>query len=388
VVLAETPFYAESGGQIGDTGIIQSEAGRFEVKDTQVAGDQFLHIGEMIEGGMGVGERVTTAIDAERRRLIRLNHSATHLMHAALREVLGSHVQQKGSLVAPERLRFDFSHPEPVSAAALRAVESIVNGQIQANSAVGVAEMAYDEAIEQGAMALFGEKYGNKVRVLSMGDGYSVELCGGTHVARTGDIGLFRIISETGIAAGVRRIEAVTGPTALSWTFNTEDALGAITGLVKGSRADVVEKVGALLDDNKRLGRELAEAQQKLAASQGTDLVKEAVDVAGVKVLAARVEGESKALMQTLDTLKSKLGSAAIVLGHVDGGRVSLIAGVSKDLTSRISAPDLVNAVGAQVGAKGGGRPDMARAGGGENPEALAAALASVPEWVRRHLDG
>jgi alanyl-tRNA synthetase len=300
--------------------------------------------------------------------------------------VLGTHVQQKGSLVAPDRLRFDFSHPEPVGADALRAVESIVNGQIQANSEVDVAQMSYEEAIEKGAMALFGEKYGSEVRVLSMGGSYSVELCGGTHVARTGDIGLFRIVSETGIAAGVRRIEAVTGPAALAWSLQAEDTLGTIAGLVRGSRADVAEKVGALVEENKRLGRELAQAQQKLASSQGSDLLDEAVDVAGIKVLAAQVEGDAKALMQTLDMLKSKLGSAAIVLGHVDGGKVSLIAGVSKDLTGRITAPDLINAVGPQVGAKGGGRPDMARAGGGSVPDALPAALASVPDWVRGHL--
>ncbi|TNF90794.1 MAG: alanine--tRNA ligase [Gammaproteobacteria bacterium] len=381
LVLAETPFYAESGGQIGDTGLIESDNGRFR-------GDQFLHIGEIVEGSLATGEAVRTIIDEERRRLIRLNHSATHLMHAALRQVLGAHVQQKGSLVASDRLRFDFSHPEPVSQEALRSVEAIVNEQIQANSPVDVAEMSYDAAIEKGAMALFGEKYGSEVRVLSMGNGYSVELCGGTHVDRTGDIGLFRITGETGIAAGVRRVEAVTGPGALAWTLEAEEALNRVANLVKGSRVDAADKVGTLLEENKRLGRELAQAQEKLAASQGSDLVDEAVDVDGIKVLAARVEGESKALMQTLDTLKSKLGSAAIVLGHVEGDKVSLIAGVSKDLSDRLKAPDLINAVGAQVGAKGGGRPDMARAGGGDKPDALAGALSSVPDWVREQLEG
>jgi alanyl-tRNA synthetase len=388
VVLDETPFYAESGGQMGDTGLIEGDGIAFKVTDTQIAGDQFLHIGELIEGELRAGDSVSAAIDEERRRLIKLNHSATHLMHAALRQMLGPHVQQKGSLVAPDRLRFDFSHPEPVSPAQLKAVEALVNEQIQANSEVDVAEMSYDAAIERGAMALFGEKYGSEVRVLSMGGDYSVELCGGTHVARTGDIGLFRITGETGIAAGVRRIEAVTGPGALAWTLDAEETLNRVAALVKGSRTDAAEKVGALLDENKRLSRELSQIQEKLAANQGSDLVDEAVEVAGVKVLAARVEGDSKALMQTLDTLKSKLGSAAIVLGHVGGGKVSLIAGVSKDLTERIKAPDLVNAVGAQVGAKGGGRPDMARAGGGDNPDALADALASVPEWLREQLGG
>ncbi len=388
VVLDRTPFYAESGGQVGDTGLIECDAGRFKVTDTQIAGDQFLHIGELLEGALTTGMTVRTAIDAERRRLIKLNHSATHLMHAALRRVLGSHVQQKGSLVAPDRLRFDFSHPAPVSMAELKAVEAMVNEQVQANSPVEVAEMSYDDAIEKGAMALFGEKYGNEVRVLSMGDDYSVELCGGTHVDRTGDIGLFRITGETGIAAGVRRIEAVTGPGALEWTLAADDALNRVVELVKASRTDAVEKVGALLDENKRLGRELARAQEKLAASQGSDLADQAVDVSGISVLAAQVEGDSKALMQTLDTLKSKLGSTAIVLGHVADGKVSLIAGVSKDLTDRLAAPDLIGVVGAQVGAKGGGRPDMARAGGGDKPDALADALAAVPGWVREHLNG
>ena len=388
LVLTKTPFYAESGGQIGDTGVIEGTAGKFRVSDTQIAGDQFLHIGELMEGTLTAGDAVRTSVDEERRRLIKLNHSATHLMHAALRQVLGAHVQQKGSLVAPDRLRFDFSHPEPVSTEALRNVEAIVNQQVQANTAVDVAEMSYDAAIEKGAMALFGEKYGSEVRVLTMGDGYSVELCGGTHVDRTGDIGLFRITGETGIAAGVRRIEAVTGPGALAWTLEADAALNRIADLVRGSRADAADKVGALLEENKRLGRELTQAQEKLAASQGSDLVEEAVEVAGIKVLAARVEGDSKALMQTLDTLKSKLGSAAIVLGHVDGDKVSLIAGVSKDLTDRLKAPDLINAVGAEVGAKGGGRPDMARAGGGDKPAALAGALDAVPDWVREQLGG
>lgn len=388
VVLDETPFYAESGGQIGDTGLIAHDGGSFRVTDTQVAGDQFLHIGELVDGTLSAGVEVRATIDEARRQLIKLNHSATHLMHAALRKVLGPHVEQKGSLVAPDRLRFDFSNPEPVSAVELRAVEAMVNEQIQANSAVEVAEMGYDAAIEKGAMALFGEKYGSEVRVLSMGGDYSVELCGGTHVARTGDIGLFRITGETGIAAGVRRVEAVTGPGALEWTLANEDALNHVASLVKGSRTDAADKVGALLDENKRLGRELAQAQEKLAASQGSDLADQAEEVAGVQVLAARVEGDSKGLMQTLDTLKSKLGTAAIVLGHVEGDKVSLIAGVSKDLTDRIKAPDLINAVGVQVGAKGGGRPDMARAGGGSKPEALTDALASVPDWLRDQLGG
>ena len=386
LVLTETPFYAESGGQIGDTGTIESDAGRFRVTDTQQAGDQFLHIGEMESGTLGTGGGVRAQVDHERRRCIRLNHSATHLLHAALREVLGGHVQQKGSLVAPDRLRFDFSHPAPMAPAELRQVEEIVNAQIQTNSEVGTAFMSYDEAIAHGAMALFGEKYGSKVRVLTMGDGYSVELCGGTHVDRTGDIGLFRIISESGIAAGVRRIEAVTGPAALAWTYAGEEALAEVAGLVKGARTDVPAKVAAIVEENRRLNRELAQAQEKLAASQGGDLLSRAVDVAGIKVLATTVDGDGRTLMQTLDMLKSRLGSAVIVLGHVEKGRVSLIAGVSKDLTDRIRAPDLIDRVGAEVGSKGGGRPDMARAGGGDKVDALPDALAAVPDWVRARI--
>ncbi|MGD8831340.1 MAG: alanine--tRNA ligase, partial [Pseudomonadales bacterium] len=384
VVLSSTPFYAESGGQVGDTGTIESDGGTFRVTDTQVAGDQYLHVGELVRGSLTAGEMVRAAIDDERRHRIKLNHSATHLLHAALRNTLGAHVQQKGSLVAPDRLRFDFSHPEPMTADELRSVEAIVNEQILANTPVAVEHKSYDDAIAGGAMALFGERYGSEVRVLTMGDGYSVELCGGTHVDRTGDIGLFRIVSETGIAAGIRRIEAVTGPGALAWTLAGEDMLARISGLVRGSRTDAADKVAAILEENRRLTRELEQIRQTLAASQGSDLAGDATEVDGVKVLATTVEGDSKALMQTLDTLRSKLGSAVIVLGHVEEGTVSLVAGVSKDLTDRIKAPEVINAVGTKVGARGGGRPDMARAGGGTDPGALPAALAAVPEWVRK----
>jgi alanyl-tRNA synthetase len=388
VVLDRTPFYGESGGQIGDTGTITKNGTAFEVTDTQVAGDQFLHVGALSSGTLYVGDRVTTAIDAERRRLIRLNHSATHLMHAALRGILGDHVQQKGSLVAPERLRFDFSHPKPMTVEELRAVERAVNEQIQANTEVDVRLMSYDEAIDHGAMALFGEKYGSEVRVLTMGGGYSIELCGGTHVARTGDIGLFHIVSETGIAAGVRRIEAITGPAALDYTEESDELIRHVADMVKGSRGDVAAKVAAMVNENRALARELTQARQKLAANQGSDLADQAVEVAGISVLAARIEGDGKALMQTLDTLRSRLGSAVIVLGHVDDSKVGLVAGVSRDLTDRVAAPELVNAVGSQVGAKGGGRPDMARAGGGNDPDALDGALASVTDWVRERLAG
>ncbi|MEQ8483429.1 MAG: alanine--tRNA ligase [Pseudomonadales bacterium] len=382
VVLDRTPFYAESGGQVGDRGLILGDGVRFRVEDTQVSGDQHLHVGVVDSGRVSAGIRVRAEVDAERRRRIMLNHSATHLMHAALRNVLGTHVQQKGSLVAPERLRFDFSHTQPMTPEQLAAVEDEVNRQIQANTAVGVEHLGYDEAMSRGAMALFGEKYGDEVRVLTMGDGFSVELCGGTHVSRTGDIGLFRILSETGVAAGVRRIEAVTGPGALAWVDSTARLVDDVAGLVRASRTDVRDKVAALVDENRRLARELERLQQKLASSQGADLAGRAVDVDGVKVLAATVDGDPKALMQTLDSLKSKLGSAVIVLGNVADGRVSLIAGVSNDLTDRVKAPDLIALVGPDVGAKGGGRPDMARAGGGDKPDALASALEKVPAWV------
>jgi alanyl-tRNA synthetase len=307
-------------------------------------------------------------------------------MHAALRKVLGGHVQQKGSLVAPDRLRFDFSHPEPLSAEQLMAVESAVNEQIQANTGVSIEHLGYDDAIARGAMALFGEKYGDEVRVLTMGDGYSVELCGGTHVSRTGDIGLFQILSETGVAAGVRRIEAVTGPGALARVEESEHILDDLAALVRGSRSDLRDKVSALVDENRRLGRELERLQQKLAASQGSDLASQAVEVDGVKVLAAKVEGDPKSLLQTLDSLKSKLGSTVVVLGNVSDGKVNLIAGVSKDLTDRVKAPELISLVGPRVGAKGGGRPDMARAGGGDKPDALDEALSGVQRWVAERL--
>ncbi|MAT85218.1 MAG: hypothetical protein CMD39_13115 [Gammaproteobacteria bacterium] len=382
VVLDRTPFYAESGGQIGDSGTIGADGVCFEVEDTQSSGDQHLHVGVVREGRLAPGDHVRAAVDAERRRRIMLNHSATHLMHAALRNVLGSHVQQKGSLVAPDRLRFDFSHPQPMTAEEIARVEAEVNEQIQANTPVGIEHLSYDDAMARGAMALFGEKYGDEVRVLSMGGDFSVELCGGTHVSRTGDIGVFRIVSEGGVAAGVRRIEAVTGPGALAWIDATDRIVETVGGMVRAGRSDVADKVAAVVEENRRLSKELERLKQKLATSQGTDLAGQAVDVEGIKVLAAPVEGDPKSLMQTLDMLKSKLGSAVIVLGNVSDGKVNLIAGVSKDLTDRVAAPDLISLVGPEVGAKGGGRPDMARAGGGDRPDALGPALAKVQSWV------
>ena len=382
VVLDRTPFYAESGGQIGDSGTIGADGVCFEVEDTQSSGDQHLHVGVVREGRLAPGDHVRAAVDAERRRRIMLNHSATHLMHAALRNVLGRHVQQKGSLVAPDRLRFDFSHPQPMTAEEIARVEAEVNEQIQANTPVGIEHLSYDDAMARGAMALFGEKYGDEVRVLSMGGDFSVELCGGTHVSRTGDIGVFRIVSEGGVAAGVRRIEAVTGPGALAWIDATDRIVETVGGMVRAGRSDVADKVAAVVEENRRLSKELERLKQKLATSQGTDLAGQAVDVEGIKVLAAPVEGDPKSLMQTLDMLKSKLGSAVIVLGNVSDGKVNLIAGVSKDLTDRVAAPDLISLVGPEVGAKGGGRPDMARAGGGDRPDALGPALAKVQSWV------
>ena len=386
VILDLTPFYGESGGQIGDTGTLHNDGVEFSVTDSQVSGDQILHIGNVTQGELCLGQALIADVDAERRRRIVLNHSATHLMHAALRGTLGAHVEQKGSLVAHDRLRFDFSHPEPMTAADLATVEAAVNQQIQLNTTVAVDSVPYDEAIALGAMALFGEKYASIVRVLTMGEGYSVELCGGTHVERTGAIGLFRIVAEAGIAAGIRRIEAVTGPGALAWIDETESLLKSVSGLVKGGRAEVPARVASLLEENRALTKELSQLQQKFAATQGSDLADQAIAIGKVKLLAVQVEGDAKSLMQTLDTLKSKLGTAVVVLGHVSEGKVSLIAGVSKDLIDRVQAPELIEAIGSQVGAKGGGRPDMARAGGGDQPENLPAALASVAAWLEARL--
>ncbi|MGA1677478.1 MAG: alanine--tRNA ligase [Pseudomonadales bacterium] len=386
LVLDRTPFYAESGGQVGDAGSIAAAGLTFEVEDTQTSGDQFLHIGRLVSGEVHPGAVVDCQVDSERRRRTRLNHSATHLMHAALRRVLGEHVQQKGSLVSADRLRFDFSHPEPLKAAEIEQIEALVNAEIQNNSAVDTALLGYQEAVARGAMALFGEKYGDQVRVLTMGDGFSVELCGGTHASRTGDIGVFRVVSEAGVAAGVRRIEALTGPGALAWIREAEALLDQIASSVRGSRGDLSEKVGNLLEENRRLARELDALKQKLAAAAGADLSASAVDVAGVKVLAARIEGGADDLLQTLDALKAELASAVIVLGAVEDGRVNLIAGVTRDLVDRIKAPELIKALAPSVGAKGGGRPDMARAGGGDRPDALPAALDSVTGWVASRL--
>ena len=388
VILNRTPFYAESGGQVGDTGMLLGKLGKFQVTDTQKQGhDVFGHLGTVAEGVIKQGETVQAQVDTAKRQAIRYNHSATHLMHAALRQVLGEHVQQKGSLVQADRLRFDFSHYEPIKPEQLKQIEDVVNEHIRLNHPVETKLMAQDEAIKSGAMALFGEKYGDVVRVLRMGE-FSTELCGGTHVSRTGDIGLFKITQETGTAAGVRRIEAVTGQGALRYIEQEERQLNEIAQLTKGKRDEVGERVKQLIDRNRQLEKELEQLKGKLASSAGSDLVSQAQDINGIKVLAAKLEGaDVKTLRDTLDQLKNKLGNAAVVLAAVQDGKVSLVAGVTKDQTKLIKAGEMVNAVALQVGGKGGGRPDMAQAGG-TNPAALDAALASVPDWVRNQLGG
>jgi len=386
VILNQTPFYAESGGQVGDTGYLTCDSGKFAVQDTQKQGnDVFGHLGSVEDGKIEVGDQLTAHIDSGRRQAIKYNHSATHLMHSALRQVLGEHVKQKGSLVDAERLRFDFSHFEPVSAEQIKQIEDLVNTQIRANNEVETRLMSQDDAIKSGAMALFGEKYGDTVRVLRMGD-FSVELCGGTHVDRTGDIGVFKIISETGTAAGVRRIEAVTAKAAMAYLDHQEQLLEQIADLVKGNREDAIDKVKQLVERSKVLEKELQQLKGKLASSAGSDLASQAQEIKGIKVLAAKLEGaDIPTLRTTLDQLKNKLGAAAVVLASVNNDKVSLVAGVTKDETRLIKAGDLVNVVAQQVGGKGGGRPDMAQAGG-TNPAALDGALASVPDWVKAQL--
>ena len=383
LVLDQSPFYAESGGQVGDNGILKSSTSQFSVVDTQKQGATvFGHYGEVLEGKIKVGDKLEARVNENNRIAIMYNHSATHLLHAALRQILGEHVTQKGSQVQAERLRFDFSHFEPVSSVQIKEIEHLVNQQIRCNHIVETKVMSPEEAKNSGAMALFGEKYGDKVRVLSMGQ-FSVELCGGTHVNHTGDIGLFKITSETGVAAGVRRIEAVTGEYAISWVDNAEQQLYDVADLLKGQRDDVSQRVRQLLDKTRSLEKELEQLKGKLASNQGSDLASLAVDIDGIKVLAASLEGaDVKTLRDTLDQLKNKLGTSAVVLAAVNGDKVSLVAGVSKDATSRIKAGDLVNSVASQIGGKGGGRPDMAQAGG-DQPENLPAALKAVPGWVK-----
>ncbi len=384
VVLEVTPFYGESGGQVGDSGLLVAGATRFEVSDTRREGGGVnLHIGTLVSGTLSLGDRLEASVDETRRRNIACHHTATHLLHAALRQVLGEHVAQKGSLVEPQRLRFDFSHFEPLEVQQLAEIERVVNAAIRANLPVETRIMSLQEARAAGAMALFGEKYGSRVRVLSIGD-FSTELCGGTHVERSGDLGLFRIVAESGIAAGVRRIEALAGEPAEQWCNTGERRLQEICVLLKADRDNVTERLSQQLERGRALEKEIEQLRQKLASSQGSDLAAQAQEVNGIKVLAARLEGaDSKTLRNTMDQLKSRLGSAAIVLASSDGERVSLVAGVTGDLTDRIKAGELVNSVARQVGGRGGGRPDMAQAGG-NRPEALQAALDGVPDWIRQ----
>jgi alanyl-tRNA synthetase len=385
VVLDHTPFYAESGGQVGDTGELRNARSRMLVEDTmKVQASVFGHTGRIVEGEIEVGDMFVARVDAERRARTVRNHSVTHLMHKALREVLGGHVQQKGSLVNAERTRFDFAHNAPMSAAQILKVEALVNAEILVNAQTQARVLPIEEAQKSGAMMLFGEKYGDEVRVLDIGS--SRELCGGTHVQRTGDIGLFKIVAESGVAAGIRRVEAVTGDHALAYLQSLENTVNGIAATLKAAPAEVPGRIGAVLEQVRTLEKELAALKGKLASSQGDDLLAQAVDVKGLRVLAAVLDGaDAKALRETMDQLKNKLKSAAIVLAAIDGGKVQLAAGVTADRVGQIRAGELVNFVAQQVGGKGGGKPDLAMAGGTE-PGKLPAALASVAAWVGERL--
>ncbi|GAB3627080.1 alanyl-tRNA synthetase [Pandoraea terrae] len=381
VVLDRTPFYAESGGQVGDQGLLLANGARFAVSDTQkIQPDVFGHYGTLESGALKVGDALTAEVDAVRRARTIRNHSATHLMHKALREVLGGHVQQKGSLVDADKTRFDFAHNAAMSADEIRRVEELVNAEVLANQATQAALMSFDDAVKGGAMALFGEKYGDEVRVLDIGT--SRELCGGTHVSRTGDIGLFKIVMEGGVAAGIRRVEAITGDNALHLVQKLDAQISEAAAALKTQPAELTQRIGQVQDQVKSLEKELAALKSKLASNQGDELVAQAIDVSGIKVLAAKLDGaDVKTLRETMDKLKDKLKTAAIVLAAVDGGKVSLIAGVTADATSKVKAGELVNFVAQQVGGKGGGRPDMAQAGG-TDPTHLPEALAGVQGWV------
>lgn len=388
VVLDRTPFYAESGGQVGDSGVIRSSAGAvFEVRDTRkLAGGAIIHHGVIRSGTMHAGDTCCAEVDNRIRQATALNHSATHLLHAALRQLLGDHVTQKGSLVNSDRLRFDFAHFSPLDDRELVDVEALVNRQIRSNSAVSARVMARDEAMKAGAMALFGEKYGDQVRVLSIGD-FSVELCGGTHVTRAGDIGFFKIVAETGVAAGVRRIEAITGDAAVAWVENSERIISRVSAQLKGGRDNIAEKVGQMLDRNRQLEKQIERLKSRLANSAGGDLSSTAVDVLGVKVLAAKLDDvDVKSMRETIDRLKNKLGRAVVLLATVDGVKITLIAGVTSDLVADLRAGDLVKEIAGMVGGKGGGRPDLAQ-GGGNRPADLDGALESVSDWVRIRLN-
>ena len=382
LILDATPFYAESGGQVGDTGVIETKNGSFLVSDTRKSGKANVHFGKMQKGTLNVADQAAAKVDAARRAAIVLNHSATHLMHAALRQVLGDHVQQKGSLVAPDKLRFDFSHYEGVTPEQLEQIENLVNEQVRKNIRADTRLMSYDDAVASGAMALFGEKYDDEVRVLRLGDGFSVELCGGTHVSSTGDIGVFKITSEGGVAAGVRRIEAVTGQGAMDWIDANQRTLYQIADMLKSQPAQATAKIEQLLQNNRELEKKLATAKHALITGEATDQEDNIQVVAGVKVVASRVDGvDAKAMRDAIDRVKDKLQNAVVVMGSVDNGKVRLAAGVTKNNIDKIRAGDLINFVAEQVGGKGGGRPDFAQAGG-SNPDGLDAALASVHGWV------
>jgi alanyl-tRNA synthetase len=387
VMLDRTPFYAESGGQVGDTGVLVNTTGSFAVTDTLKMGGVFFgHAGRWNgKQALRVGDVVDANVDGSRRQAIVLNHSATHLLHAALRKVLGEHVTQKGSLVAPERLRFDFSHFKPMSADELRQIETQVNAEVRRNAAAEVHHMGYNEAIEFGAMALFGEKYGDEVRVLKMGE-FSTELCGGTHVGRTGDIGLFKIVSEAGVASGVRRIEAVTGAGALAYVADEERRLGEFAQLLSSNGDDAVEKLRQLFDKQKKLERELESLRAKAAGSATADLASTAKDVAGIKVIAARLEGlDAKALRDSMDQLKQQLNDCVVLLAGAADGRVSLVAGVGGTALGRVKAGDVVAHVASQIDGKGGGRPDMAQGGGNDTAE-LPGILEGLADWIGQRL--
>ncbi len=386
VILDRTPFYAEAGGQVGDSGELTAAGVRFVVADTQKRGAAHTHLGTLAAGSIRIGDTLDAQVDAARRQATVLNHSATHLLHAALRQVLGSHVQQKGSLVAPDRLRFDFAHFQPVTAEELREIERLVNAQIRANAPAETRVMDYDGAVAAGAIALFGEKYDKDVRVLRLGD-FSMELCGGTHVHRAGDIGLFKITSETGVASGVRRIEALTGEAALEYVERSDSLLKDLAGLLRGSREDVADKLREQLERNRQMERELRTLKDQAALGPGVDLAAAAVDIQGVKVVATRVQGaDASGLRSAVDQLKDRLKSAVVVLASVENAsKVVLVVGVTADQTERIKAGELAGAVAALVGGRGGGRADFAQAGGSK-PEALDAALSSVQEFVRTRL--
>jgi len=386
VILDRTPFYAESGGQVGDTGRLEGPNADFEVQDTRkLAGVFHGHVGRVQRGALRRGQRLAAQIDVARRARIIRHHSATHLLHAALRQVLGEHVQQKGSLVAADRLRFDFSHHQPLSADELNVIERLVNEQIQANAEAEAREMSFDDAMEAGALAFFGDKYGERVRVLKFGD-FSVELCGGTHIERLGDIGLVKIIAESGISAGVRRIEAVAGPAAVDWMQSCDVVLRELSERLKASPEHSVERVDQLLVRSRELEKEVERLNAKLASAAGNDLTEQAIEIGGVRVIAAQLRDiDPGSLRDTVDQLKNKLGSGVVVLGTKAGAGVRLVAGVTDDLTDRLRAGDIVNWVASQVGGRGGGRADFAQAGGSD-PQALPAALESLQDWLADRL--